>query len=548
MAGPSHPQPAPDFQVLFESAPGLYLVLRPDFTIVAASDAYLLATMTQRDAMVGRDIFEVFPDNPEDPAADGVRNLRASLERVRDLKAADAMPVQKYDIPRPQEEGGGFEARYWSPANSPVFSQGELAFIIHRVEDVTEFVRFKNSSEKKNEAEIFRRTQEVAQTYRNLLQAHDRTNALLRAVTDNVDDVILVKDLEGRYLTINPGGARLLGMAVEAILGRDDREFFGPEMAAGIRARDREIADSGETRSYEEQVSFGGNMRTFLTLKGPYRDSAGRIIGLIGISRDITERKLADEEIRLLNAELERRVASRTAELEAANRELEAFSYSVSHDLRAPLRSMDGFAQALFEDYGAQLDDTARDYIQRVRDASQRMAGLIEGILELSRIARQDMRHEPVDLSAIARDVIGSLAAQEPQRKVDVHIAADLVEEGDRRLLHVVLENLLGNAWKYTSKHPRARIEFGRAANAAGEARCYFVRDDGAGFDMQYSSKLFGAFQRMHGITEFAGHGVGLATVQRIVRRHGGRIWAEAETEKGATFFFTLWEPAPRLP
>lgn len=544
MAGPS----APDFQVLFESAPGLYLVLRPDFTIVAASDAYLRATMTHREAMIGRGIFEVFPDNPDDSAADGVRNLRASLERVCALKVADTMPVQKYDIPRPQEEGGGFEERHWSPTNSPVFSRGVLAYIIHRVEDVTEFVRFKSSSEEKNEAEIFRRAQEIAETYRKLRQTHDRTNALLRAVTDNVDDVILVKDLDGRYLTINPGGARLLGLPVESVLGRDDREFFSPEMAAGIRARDREILESGETRSYEEQISFGGSPRTFLTLKGPYRDSAGKVIGLIGISRDITERKMAEEEIRQLNAELEQRVASRTAELEAANLELEAFSYSVSHDLRAPLRSMDGFAQALFEDYGTQLDVTARDYIQRVRDASQRMAGLIEGILELSRIVRQDMHHEAVDLSAIARDVFANLAAQEPQRNVDIRIAAGLVAQGDRRLLHVVMENLLGNAWKYTSKHPRARIEFGKTEDIDGEGGCYFVRDDGAGFDMKYSSKLFGAFQRMHGITEFPGHGVGLATVQRIIRRHGGRIWAEAETEKGATFFFTLWEPASRLP
>jgi light-regulated signal transduction histidine kinase (bacteriophytochrome) len=231
-----------------------------------------------------------------------------------------------------------------------------------------------------------------------------------------------------------------------------------------------------------------------------------------------------------------------------ANAELESFSYSVSHDLRAPLRSMDGFAQALIEDYGGQLDDTARDYVQRVRDASQRMAGLIEGILELSRIVRQDMHREPVDLSAMAQEVLDSLAAQEPQRQVDIHVAGGLVAECDRRLLHVVLDNLLGNAWKYTSKHPQARIEFGRREAAEGAAACYFVRDDGAGFDMKYSGNLFGAFQRMHGVSEFAGHGVGLATVQRIIRRHGGRIWAEAQMEKGATFFFTLWEPASRPP
>jgi light-regulated signal transduction histidine kinase (bacteriophytochrome) len=265
-------------------------------------------------------------------------------------------------------------------------------------------------------------------------------------------------------------------------------------------------------------------------------------MGLIGISRDITDRKLAERQIRQLNAELEQRVALRTAELEAANRELEAFSYSVSHDLRAPLRSMDGFAQALLEDYADKLDETARGYIRRVRDASQRMAELIEGILELSRIVRQDMHREPVDLSALAGEIVAGLAAREPQRIVEARIAQGLVADGDRRLLRAVLENLLGNAWKYTSRHGSARIEFGADAGSNGKI-LYFVRDDGAGFDMKYADKLFGAFQRMHGATEFEGHGVGLATVQRIIRRHGGRIWAEAQVEKGATFFFTLWDP-----
>jgi len=538
MTGPS----AADFRILFESAPGLYLVLQPDFTIVAVSDAYLNATMTERDHILGRGIFEVFPDNPDDPAADGVRVLRASLERVRDLKVMDTMAVQKYDIQRPDAEGGGFEERHWSPTNWPVLDGGRLAYIIHRVEDVTDFIRGKRKDNEQMEAEIFRRAQEIAATNQRLRQARDETNALLRAVTDNVDDIILVKDMEGRYLTINPSGAGLLGASVDSVIGRDDREFFDPAIAASIRTTDREILTGDRARVYEEQIASAGVERTFLTLKAPYRDVTGKIIGLIGISRDITDRKQAEEEIRLLNTDLEQRVAHRTAELEAANRELEAFSYSVSHDLRAPLRSMDGFAQALLEDYGDKLDDTARDYVKRVRDASQRMGGLIEGILELSRIARQDLHREPVDLSAIAREVIDALKSQEPQRKVVVHISDGLVADGDRRLLHAVLENLLGNAWKYTSKHPDARIEFGTAA-AKGARPAYFVRDDGAGFDMKYASKLFGAFQRMHGVSEFEGHGVGLATVQRIIRRHGGSIWAEAQIERGATFFFTLWEP-----
>lgn len=543
MAGSPNPEPAPDYRILFESTPGPYLVLRPDFSIAAVNDAYLQATMTRRADLIGRGIFDVFPDNPDDPAADGVRNLSASLERVRSLKKADTMPVQKYDIRRPQDEGGGFEERFWSPTNSPVFDKGELAYIIHRVEDVTDFILDKRRDDAKTEAEIFRRAQEIAAANQSLRQAHDETNALLRAVTDTLDDVILVKDLEGCYLTINPGGARLLGVPVESVVGRYDREFFDAEIATNIRETDRTILASGVARTYEELIVFAGVPRTFLTMKGPYRDAAGKIIGLVGISRDITDRKLAEQEIRQLNAELERRVVLRTAELEAANRELEAFSYSVSHDLRAPLRSMDGFAQALLEDYGEKLDEKARGYIKRVRDATRRMADLIEGILDLSRIARQDMHREAVNLSALAAEVIATLAAQQPQRKVEIQIADGLVVDGDRRLLLAMLENLLGNAWKYTSKRPEARIEFGSVTNSGGKP-VYFVRDDGAGFDMKYAGKLFGAFQRMHGVSEFAGHGVGLATVQRIIRRHGGRIWAEAAMEKGATFFFTLWEPA----
>jgi len=247
------------------------------------------------------------------------------------------------------------------------------------------------------------------------------------------------------------------------------------------------------------------------------------------------EAEAAREQIRALNAELERRVYERTAELEAANRELEAFSYSVSHDLRAPLRSMDGFCQVLLEDYGEALDDEARGYLRRVRAASQRMAQLIDDLLKLSRITRTEMRREPVDLSRLARTIADDLRSGQPDRKAQFHIAQGLLANGDPRLLRVVLDNLLSNAWKFTSKHATACIEFG-----ACDGRTFFVRDDGAGFDMAYTDKLFGPFQRLHGMTEFEGTGIGLATVQRIINRHGGRAWAEGEVEHGACFYFSL--------
>lgn len=237
-------------------------------------------------------------------------------------------------------------------------------------------------------------------------------------------------------------------------------------------------------------------------------------------------------------ATLEQRILERTTELEAANKELEAFSYSVSHDLRAPLRSIGGFSQALLEDYADSLDAQGKNYLQRVRAATLRMAQLIDDLLELSRVTRGEMRREKVDLSALAKAVAADLQKAQPERQVEFHIADGLVTEADPRLLRVVLENLVENAWKFTFQNLGATIEFG-AIQRDGKP-VYFLRDDGVGFDMAYAHKLFGAFQRLHAPTEFPGTGIGLATVQRIVHRHGGRVWAEGEVERGATFYFTL--------
>jgi len=226
------------------------------------------------------------------------------------------------------------------------------------------------------------------------------------------------------------------------------------------------------------------------------------------------------------------------AQLDAANRELEAFAYSVSHDMRAPLRTIDGFSKILEEDYADRVDDEGKDALRRVRGAAQKMAELIDDMLKLSRISRAELACEGVDLGALARSIADKLEAAEPGRRVAFDIAPGLAARGDRALITILLENLLANAWKFTSRHPAARIEVGVAGRAGEPA--YFVRDDGAGFDMAEVKRLFTPFQRLHGMGEFPGTGIGLAIVQRVAKRHGGRAWAEGAPEKGATFHFTL--------
>ena len=264
----------------------------------------------------------------------------------------------------------------------------------------------------------------------------------------------------------------------------------------------------------------------------------GEPLRMVGSIQDVTERKHYEQELEGLNRELERRVEQRTHELLMANRELESFAYSVSHDLRAPLRAIEGFSTLLEQDYAPRLDARGKDYFRRVRGGATRMGTLIDDMLKLSRISRQEMRREPVDLSALVREAAEELTGTGPERKVEWIIAPQVRADGDPGLLRVVVQNLIGNAWKYTSKRASACIEFGICIWNGRAA--YFVRDNGAGFDMAYADKLFGAFQRLHSPGEFSGSGIGLATVKRIVHRHGGEVGAEGRTSEGATFYFTL--------
>jgi signal transduction histidine kinase len=811
----------PDFKCLFESVPGLYLVLLPNapvFTIVAVSEAYVRATKTVRDQILGRGIFEAFPDNPDDPNASGTRNLRASLERVVAKRAPDAMAVQKYDIPRPEAEGGGFEERYWSPLNSPVLGAGgTLDYIIHRVEDVTEFIRLKQRGAEqaklteelqaradRMEAEVFQRAQELQQANEQLRLANEQLGRVDQMKTEFFSNVshefrtpltLLLGLLETllsehalgpevleQLLQMQRNALRLLRLVNTLLdfsrmeVGRHSARFASTDLARytadlasafrsalekaglsftvdcpplsaplyvdrdmwekivmnllsnalkftfegevsvrlapaqggarltvkdtgtgiprrevsklfqrfhrveGARSRSHEgtgiglalvheivklhggeisvasdegkgtevtvtlrggrehlplehVAESSDAATvarsaaayldealhwlpYESQpvasapaksdarvliADDNSDLRTFLaSLLAPHyevqavadgREALAAVrtrkpdlvlsdvmmpnldgLGLVRALREDPETRTlpvillsarAGQEASLeglsagaddylakpfTSQELLARVRTHltmarardelNTELMRTNEELKAFSYSVSHDLRAPLRTIDGFSQILLDNHAGQLDDKGRDYLRKVRAGAQRMGELIDDLLQLSRVTSADLSPNHVDISGLARAVGEELKRKEPERRVSLLIQEGLIAEADSRLLRILLDNLLGNAWKFTTKTEEPRIAFGTEQRDGSEV--FVVRDNGAGFDMTYASKLFRPFQRLHSESEFPGTGIGLATVRRIVGRHGGRVWAEGAPGRGASVFFTL--------
>ena len=412
-----------EFKALFESAPGLYLVLLPDLTIVAVSDAYAKATMTVRDNIVGKDLFEVFPDNPGDVDADGVLNLSASLSYVLQNREAHTMAVQKYDIRRPD---GSFEARYWSPLNKPVLDEnGQVAYIIHRVEDVTEFIRLKEEEAARNK--------------------------------------------------VNEG--------LNNRLHETEMEIF--KRSAEIQEINKKLLD------------------------------------------EIGERKKQEDAVKNLNAELTE-----------ANHELESFTYSVSHDLRAPLRAVSGYSEILIEDYGSQLDSEAHRLMESIISNAERMGALIDALLDFSRLGRKELVKVDCCMNDMVSVVRKELAPTEPGRNIEWQINNLAASVADSLTIKQVWANYISNAIKYTRQKPDAKIEIGSVVEKGSVI--YYVKDNGAGFDMKYVGKLFGVFQRLHAAKDFEGTGVGLAIVQRIVQKHGGTVWAEGKPGEGAAFYFSL--------
>jgi PAS domain S-box-containing protein len=376
-------------------------------------------------------------------------------------------------------------------------------------------------------------------------EALAKSRADLRTLIDTIPDLIWFKDADGVYLACNARFERFFGAREQEIVGRVDADFVGRELADAFREADRKAMSAGRPTSNEERITFAddGHEEYLETIKTPTFGPGQKVLGVLGIGRNITERKAAETRILCLNQELEQRVAARTAELEAANQEMEAFSYSVSHDLRAPLRSIDGLCQVLLEDNLVQLDASGRHHLSRIHQRAERMGQIIDDLLRLSRLDRTELDPEDADLSALSGEVVDVLARADPGREVQVSIESHLTAWADLRLMRVVLENLLGNAWKFTSRREGARIRVGGTVQPGGD-RAFFVRDNGVGFDMAQSHKVFDAFQRLHSPADFGGTGIGLAIVRRIIHRHGGRIWAEGEPGRGAAFFFILPGPA----
>ncbi len=410
-------------------------------------------------------------------------------------------------------DGSGFPVEYWS---HPIRKEGKFVGAVVTFIDITE-------------RKIIE--QELTQHRDNLQKLVEQRTAVLEqqaTIIDQIHDSVISTDMDGFVVSWNRGAERLHGYTREEATGRhisfifpeQEHQFLTHEVIAPLQA-------NGEHETEARMLRKNGEPFFAHISLSMQKDKKGDPIGMIGYAIDITQSKLAKEAIK-----------QKAMELETINEELASFSYSVSHDLRAPLRAINGFSSALVEDYADVIDDTGKDYLQRICAGSERMGLLIDDLLMLSRVTRNEIHRELVDLTEIAHQAVEKLQQHEPERQIEVDIKTGMTAFGDRRLLEIVLDNLLGNAWKYTRKTSQPKCAFG-IQQIDGQP-VYFISDNGAGFDMKYSNKLFGAFQRLHSSEEFEGIGIGLATVQRIIRRHGGRIWAEAAVDQGATFYFTL--------
>jgi len=464
-----------------------------------------------------------------------LKNLGYSMDEMRAMGPADLKPdfddehFNAFVEPLRTEEKQQlvFETRHQRKDGSTYPVQVRLQASLVDNERIFSAIIVDITEQKKAEAEIERYQKHLE----GLVAQRTKTVKQQAQIIDQTHDSVVGTDLDGIVTSWNGGAERMFGVSSDRAIGRPI-SFVYPEDQRD-RFQTSVIGPLKEKGAHEVEVEMlhadGTTFPAHLSLSLLY-DDQGNPYGMVGYSLDLSELKQREVELGRVNEQLE-----------AANKELESFAYSVSHDLRAPLRGIDGFSMALMEDYGDQLDDTAQDYLQRVRNGAQRMGVLIDDMLQLSRVNRLELNRETIDMATIARSVVEELQDGEPQRMLELDLGDDLLVKADPRLLRVMLDNLFGNAWKFTTREEVSRISFSRVPN---QNDTYMIRDNGVGFDMRHADKLFGAFQRLHRNVDFPGTGVGLATVQRIVHRHGGKVWAEAKVGEGASFYFTLDEGA----
>lgn len=586
--------PVLDFQCVFEQSPVPLVVMQPEapFIILAANDASLRATQSTRDELVGRPVLDIFPDLREpmmrviesktqhastSPIIDAQGQLAYITHRIEGRNettdreqaeyqfralieaAPDSIVVVTQDgtivlvnsqteqwFGYTREELVGQPIEVLIPQRFRDRHQGHRSAYVEKPRSrpmgsgLDLFGQRKNGSEFPVEISLSSFDTEdgtlVMSIVRDLTerrhaeQMRTELQARFEAVAETAKDVIVTIDSDHAVIYVNPAAEPVFGASVEDLIGIPFTHLLAEPFHAQFISACDHFVDTSASGLRAKRIEMRG--RNANGLEFPIELSlanwnVGEHVFYTVMLRDVTERKVAEQALR-----------DYAAQLEVSNRELEAFSYSVSHDLRAPLRSIDGFSQALLEDYSGKLDDVGIGHLNRVRAAAQRMGHLIDDLLTLARVTRIELKPELIDLSALASDISSELQKAEPARKGEFEIQPALTSRGDARLLRVALENLLGNAWKFTGKKPSPHISFGLARIEG--APTYFVRDNGAGFDMTYSNKLFSAFQRLHDAHDFPGTGVGLATVQRVIQKHGGKIWADAAPNRGATFYFVL--------
>lgn len=366
----------------------------------------------------------------------------------------------------------------------------------------------------------------------------DLTNDLIQ-MASGLNNPVFGVDAAGLIEFWNEATERATGVSSQEAIGQPALHFATDESKSTAQPFILAVLSGEDPEDFElEFPDSAGETATLLLRCSARRNSAGDVVGAIAVGLDISKRVQGERETETRNRSLEDQLARRTEELREAESDMKSFSSSVSHDLRGPLRSISGFSLAVLDRYGDQLDDQGRAYLERVRNATHRMGSLIDDLTALSQVMQAELMLEPLDLGTMAKEQAAKLMAEDPERQCEFAIPEHVAAFGDEHLIAVLVDNLVGNAWKFSSKHSSARIEVGMEEQS-GET-VYFVKDDGAGFDMQYVDKLFLPFQRLHPADEFAGTGIGLATVKRIVQRHGGRIWAKGEVDKGAAVYFTL--------